>query len=124
MSDFKLDMKAILNEYSDEVQKEVREVVLDVADDAAEKLREKTNGGSWKEYPRTWKATEETDRTSTKSIIHNTKHYRLAHLLEFGHAIKRGGRTVGEASAFPHIADVDDWAADELPKRIEREIGG
>lgn len=52
-------------------------------------------------------------------MTYNAKHYRLTHLLEFGHAKQNGGRT----RAFPHIAEVNDWAQEEVEKRMEGKIG-
>ena len=40
-----------------------------------------------------------------------------------GHVIKNGtGRTFGKTRAFPHIAPVNDWVQEELPKRVERKL--
>lgn len=56
--------------------------------------------------------------SNRRYVIWNKKHYRLVHLLEFGHA-KRGG---GRVPAQPHMIPVYDKWAPELENRIKRVI--
>ena len=51
-------------------------------------------------------------------IIYNKKHYRLTHLLEFGHKKRNGGAVTGE----PHIAPARDKAENILVKKIKEGI--
>ena len=72
-------------------------------------------------YSKSWsvKTTKETTE-SLELTVHSPKKYQLAHLLEFGHA-KRGG---GRAKAIPHIAPAEEKAVKELEQNIERALEG
>lgn len=113
------EINAILDEYGDKASRDLEKVVPDVAKDATKKLK---HGGSFKsrtgEYNRGWTAKVETGRTQVKSVVHNKKKYQITHLLEFGHA-KAGGGRVG---AYPHIADVNDWAQKEVIRKLKEEL--
>ena len=53
-------------------------------------------------------------------VVHSRNRYQLAHLLEYGHA-KRGG---GRVSAKPHIAAAEQKGVEELEKSIEKALKG
>jgi len=75
--------------------------------------------GSWDEYNADWAKTRQKSQKGVYSeVVHNRKHYQLAHLLENGHALKGGGR----ARAFPHIAPVAQQAEDSLLSTIKKHI--
>lgn len=74
-------------------------------------------------YGKGWKSKTTTTRLGGETTIYNGDKPGLAHLLEFGHPLINGGRTVGAVKAFPHIADAENNAAaryeEELKKLIE-----
>ena len=50
-------------------------------------------------------------------------HYRLTHLLEFGHDVRdRNGVLHGRTRAFPHVHYGYDYMVQHLPEEIEQEI--
>lgn len=71
-------------------------------------------------YAEGWAVKEGKVATRSKSaVVWNEKHYRLTHLLEFGHAKVNGGRV----AARPHIGAAEQKAIktfeDELRRGIE-----
>ncbi len=59
-------------------------------------------------YAKSWthRKTAE-NRYGVNEVVYNAKHYRLTHLLEYGHANARGG---GRTPAHPHIKRAEDNA--------------
>ncbi len=112
------EIRRQLRDYTDEVKKTVAETAKDVAERAAERLQEESPKRTGK-YRKHW--TVSTDRSGV--IVHQSgKSYRLTHLLEKGHALRHGGRKVGESPAYPHIGDVEKECVNEFVSRIERKI--
>lgn len=70
-------------------------------------------------YKKSWtvKTTRE-DVNSMEITVHSRNRYQLAHLLEFGHALRNGGR----ARAFPHIAPAEEKAAELLEREIRQAL--
>ena len=70
-------------------------------------------------YAASW--TVKTERETSQSlelVVHSRNRYQRAHLLEFGHA-KRGG---GRVAARPHIASAEQKGIEELEHAIERSL--
>ena len=67
-------------------------------------------------YKKSWtvKTTKE-NANALEVTVHSKNRYQLAHLLEFGHAKRNGGRT----RAFPHIAPAETAAAELLEREVE-----
>ena len=114
-------MNEILTEYGDDVFKVMGAAVDQVSEEAVRKLQAGGSFGGTGAYKRDWTSTEErVGRLGKKRIIHNADHYRLAHLLEKGHVSRNGtGRTFGNVKAYPHIKPVEEWAQQELPRKVE-----
>ncbi len=72
-------------------------------------------------YAKSWtvKKTKETSN-SLVVTVHSKNRYQLAHLLEYGHA-KRGG---GRVSAKPHIANAEQNAIENFEREIDKALGG
>lgn len=70
-------------------------------------------------YSKSWsvKTTKETSN-SLELTVYSPKKYQLAHLLEFGHAKRGGGRT----KAQPHIAPAEEAGIKQLEAEIERAL--
>ena len=110
-------MKQILGTYSDKIMKEVGEILFEVGQEAADELHS-AGGFRGRKYRHNWTTDRESQRTFDSVTVYNKKHYRLTHLLEFGHATANGGRT----RDFPHIAPANEEAIKKAEKRIEAMI--
>lgn len=110
-----------LYEYMDEVVKTTNEVLKETAKEAVDELK---TAGDFKdksgEYRKGWSTKAEAATLGIqKQIVYNKKHYRLTHLLEYGHAKPNGGRV----RAFPHIATVEEGLADKVEKKLREKLG-
>lgn len=71
-------------------------------------------------YAKSWATKKTTENShSLHMTVHSKGRYRLAHLLEKGHA-KRGG---GRVSAQPHIAKAEQNGVKLLEESIEKALG-
>lgn len=70
-------------------------------------------------YKKSWtmKTTKNT-ADAMEVVVHSRNRYQLAHLLEFGHALRKGGRT----RAFPHIAPAEERASQILEQEVEKAL--
>lgn len=110
----KLDVtiSKLLETYGQDVHEVLYDGMKTASDLAVQKLqavnRFSPNGHPTGAYSKDWTKTEQqTSRLSKQIVVHNEDHYRLTHLLENGHALKRGGRTYGSVPAYPHIYPVE-----------------
>lgn len=121
MIDLSKEVADILEEYGLGVAGEVEQVVKKTAKDTVKALKKhkstyKIRSGK---YNKSWKVREEKiSSRNTRSIVHNEKHYRLTHLLEYGHAKRGGGRT----RAFPHIAPAESGAVEILEREVRKRL--
>ena len=81
---------------ADDVKKAVKKAGTQARKDIQENAPVKTGA-----YAKSWaaKTTKET-ANAMEIVVYSRNRYQLVHLLEFGHALRKGGRT----RAFPHIA--------------------
>lgn len=107
----------LLDEYGDDVAEAAATTARKVALEGKKKV--KAGGqGNWTNYNPSWSMKTESDRLTFSAKIYNKKHYRLTHLLEFGHAKVNGGRT----RAFPHIKPVNDWVQSEYERKLKEQL--
>ena len=104
-----------LQEYADLATDDLKKAVKKVGDEAKKDIQNnapvKTGA-----YKKSWtvKTTKETSN-AMEVVVHSKNRYQLAHLLEFGHAKRGGGRT----KAIPHIAPAEQRAAELLEREVE-----
>ena len=127
VDDLASEIMMALKDFEGVAEKDCEDGVLDTAEEAVKELHlaqpdETPVYQSWDKYKKGWaiKATFRGKKTS--AIVHNKTEYRLTHLLEFGHAIKRGGRKIGEARAFEHVAPVAKRAEENLFQNIVKRV--
>lgn len=116
---FTMAITHTLQEYNSAVGTVVRMAVDESADYAVQELK-KRGSFKGKKYKNSWTKTTSQRTTVTMATIHNKKHYRLSHLLEFGHVKQNGGRT----RSFPHIEPVSIDVQRVFEERIRAHISG
>lgn len=113
------EIQKILDEYGDEARAALNEAISETAKEAQTQLRQKNQGRKiWKKYPKGWSVQIKAGRLDVEGIVYNKDHYRLTHLLEFGHATRNGGRT----AAFPHIEEVNAFAQKDVLERLREKL--
>ena len=116
-------VNALFVSYGQDVNEVLYESMQNVADEAVKELKSvnkfAADGHPTGEYSKSWdKVEQQTSRLAKSVVVYNEEHYRLTHLLENGHALKRGGRTIGSVPAYPHIYPVEQ----KVVKNFEKEV--
>lgn len=105
-----------LLEYADLAADTVKEAVTESAKTVKEEIQAGAPSRTGK-YKKSWRTKKTKESSSGLAVtVHSKDRYQIAHLLEYGHA-KRGG---GRVSAIPHIAPAEAKGEAELLERIER----
>lgn len=120
-----------LQEYKEDISDEVKEVSDKLIKEASKELKtispkakktvilksgKSVSSGS---YAKSWSTKNGKKATDIYSkIAYNREHYRLTHLLEFGHANRDGSRT----KAIPHIRKTEDKYREKFIQELESKI--
>ena len=119
--DFRDVIQKQLTRFGTETMEATYEAIDEVSKEAVKKLKSASPKGRTKLYARGWKRQIERGRTKVGATVYGGKNtYPLAHLLENGHAKRGGGRT----NPIVHIKPVEDWAVEEVQKRIREKVEG
>ncbi len=108
-----------LADYSQDVVEKVNVSSEKVGKAAVKKLKQ-TSPKKTGKYAKSWTmSTEKAIGQPDLRIIHvKAPHYRLAHLLEYGHAKVGGGRVEGR----PHIRPAEEMVIQEFVAEVEEAI--
>lgn len=102
-----------LREYETEATEKLTETITEVAKESVKKLRSSSPKRTGK-YAKGWTYKIEKGRMNNVATVYgNDPTYRMAHLLENGHAKRGGGRT----APITHIEPVEQWAVDDVVNR-------
>ncbi len=107
-----------LKEYADLATDDLKAAVKKTGNDVKKQIQSTAPKDSGK-YSKSWsvKTTKESSN-GMEVTVYSRNRYQLAHLLEFGHA-KRGG---GRVSARPHIAAAEQAGIESFEQAIERSL--
>lgn len=116
--------EAIMAEYGEDCKKVITECAKEVGKEAADRLKQTSPSRSGA-YAKSWAMSVLPQaKSKVHVVVHNMDRYRLTHLLENGHVSRNGtGRTFGFVEARPHIAPVEDWAAEKMPELVKERLG-
>lgn len=109
-----------LNEYAELATEDMKKAVKHASATVRKDIRANAPADTGK-YAKSWTAQKvrETSQTLTM-VVHSRNRYQLAHLLEYGHAKRNGGRVEGKA----HIAPAEQHGIRQLQEEIERALRG
>ena len=107
-----------LKEYADLATNDLKAAVKKTGNDVKKQIQSTAPRDSGK-YSKSWsvKTTKESSN-GMEVTVYSRNRYQLAHLLEFGHA-KRGG---GRVAARPHIAAAEQAGIESFEQAIERSL--
>lgn len=104
-----------LQEYAELADTEMKKAVKKTATSVKKEISANAPRDSGA-YAKSWKATKVSENShKLQMTVHSKDHYRLAHLLEKGHAKRGGGRVAGK----PHIAPAEENGAEMLENLIK-----
>lgn len=109
-----------LTEYADLATEDMKKSVKKAGNTVRKEIQEHAPKDSGT-YSKSWsvKNTKET-ANSLEVTVYSRNRYQLAHLLEFGHAKRGGGRVSGKA----HIAPAEELGMKQLESDIEKALKG
>ncbi len=107
-----------LNDYAELATDDMKTAVKE-AGNTVKKQIQSTAPKKTGKYSKSWavKKTKESSH-SLEVTVHSRNRYQLAHLLEFGHAKRGGGRVAGRS----HIAPAEQMGIEQLEQSIERSL--
>lgn len=107
-----------LKEYADLATDDLKAAVKKTGNEVRKQIQSTAPKASGK-YSKSWsvKTTKESSN-GMEVTVYSRNRYQLAHLLEFGHA-KRGG---GRVAARPHIAAAEHAGIESFEQAIERSL--
>ena len=115
LNDMAVVIASELQQYANGVSEEVKAVTRDVAKQCLREIKDRSPRLTGK-YRSGWTETVTEENSARISIeIHNQTKPWLAHLLEFGHAKRGGGRVNGT----PHIRPAAEKAEQNLIDKIK-----
>jgi len=104
-------------EFVDATNKDVQSACKEVGSEIVSELKTTSPKDTGK-YARNWRYTLETGDKWSRAIVHDSV-YQLVHLLEYGHALKGGGRTQPQPHVEPAQTKADSLFINTLKKKIE-----
>ena len=109
-----------LEEYAELATEEMKEAVKHASTTVRKEIKGNAPSDTGK-YAKSWTAKKVRETSQTLMVVvHSKNRYQLAHLLEFGHALRNGGRYEGKV----HIAPAEQKGMEQLKEEIEKAMKG
>lgn len=121
LAEYSKVLKGIISEYGEEARYEIGDAMRETGKALVKEVKAKSPKKSGN-YRMGWKSETKEFRLDASTVIYNQNAYQLTHLLEFGHALYLGGRYAGEVGAKPHMAPVQDMAAEVFERKLREEM--
>lgn len=117
---FSIAVREVLDDWNEEFQERVDTATDKASKDTVKRLKNtsprRPSGG---EYAASW-SRKRVEGKRSGWIVYNKKHYRLTHLLEYGHAVhNQFGSTNKRAAAHPHIKPAEQEGIKEFEELIK-----
>lgn len=116
-------LQLVFDEYVERLNIKTDNIMSETAKETADELRRispKGKGARGGAYARSW--TVKQDKRNHHYIVHNKDHYRLTHLLEYGHVVKNQYGTYDRTNAYPHIYRAEQDGIKTLFRKLENEL--
>ena len=116
------ELNAIMQQYVDVTDEALKKATDETAKETVKQLK-RTSPKDTGAYANAWTQSKNPYMKGRQGeygkIVHvKAPHYRLTHLLEYGHATRNGGRTAAQ----PHIRPAADWAVSEFESDLIAKI--
>lgn len=113
-------IKDTLKEYADVSSEKIKTAVKE-AGKTVKKEIEMSAPKDTRDYSKSWAVKNVRETANALEVaVHSKSHYQLAHLLEFGHAKRGGGRISGKV----HIASAEAKGIEQFETDIEKALKG
>lgn len=117
-----MEIADIFNSYKDLTFQQVESAVKNTARRLAKSINSRAGAAfSEKKYRKSWKYKRDdklAGRWKYSMVVYSTM-YRIAHLLEKGHAKRNGGRVAGREHIAPSVEEARDILIDEILNELE-----
>ena len=107
------ELKAQFALYSEDITNQIKGIVREETKTLKNNIKKDSPVRSDK-YAKGWTIKTEENANEIITIVYNKKKPGLTHLLEFGHALKNGGRS----KAYSHILNNETIAKEKIVERI------
>lgn len=114
------EVMAGLTEYADLATEDMKKAVKKAGTTVRKEIQANAPKNTG-DYAKSWSVKNVRETASALEIVvHSRNRYQLAHLLEFGHAKRGGGRVPGRA----HIAPAEEKGVRDLEQEIQKALEG
>lgn len=119
-TELSVEIKNVLDEYSEELDETVQVVMMQVAKETRDMLKKTSpkTKRTGKHYANGWAIKKE---PKTLHVYNKTKP-GLTHLLENGHLIRNQYGSYDHTTPQPHIKPAEEWANAEVMRRLTEKL--